>query len=300
MTVLRPLLGQLARSQKQERDRIEHELSTSGATKLKRENKTELVGQTQLLHVRQRRLVMLVQQHRRLVDKIGSSVMRKDQPLKSHKDSRCGSLMMSLSTTGEKEGDGYSTFHKTLEMTDAKLQGNTVASTRGISSIITQDGATIDLTTVVMKHKDPPGGSSSGIGKKQKTSSVFRAQYKDTVTVHDSGGDGNSKTFPDGKTMTCELWGISEDSEMCCSKMAQNRSTIIVSSNANIQPTCSLTAAATTANNVSQPRLTSTSAATCRELTTSSTSRPEGSSQQTLVPPAVVWKPQPVTTGPSM
>jgi len=151
-----------------------------------------------------------------------------------------------------------------------------------------------------MKHKDPPGGSSRGIGKKQKTSSVFRAQYKDTVTVHDSGGDGNSKTFPDGKTMTCELWGISEDSEMCCSKMTQNRSTIIVSSNANTQPTCSLTAAATTANNVSQPLLTSTSAATCRELTTSSTSRPEGLSQQTLVPPAVVWKPQPVTTGPSM
>ena len=309
LTVLRPLLGQLTRSQKQERDRIERELSTSGATKLKRVNKTELVGQTQLLHVRQRRLVMLVQQHRRLVDKIGSSVTTKDQPMKTHEDSRCGTLIMSFLNTQEKEGDGYSAFHKTPQMTDAKQRGNAIAS-----PITTQDGATIDLTTMATKHKDPPDGSSSGMGKKQKTSSVFRAPYKDTVAVHGSGGDENTKTFSDGMTMTCELWGISEDSEMCChgnlgrnsprcfpmtlgtqsSKMAQNRSTVVESSNAISLPACTQTAAATPADNASQ----SISAATCRQMTTSSIGRPDGLSQQTLIPAAVVsWKPQP---GPSM
>ena len=196
LTALRPLLAQLSRSQKQERDRIEQELTTT----LKKASKVLLVRETQLLHERQRRLVTLVHQYRRLVEGVGTVKTESQQRKAGQSES-----LKSLPSVERKDG-------KVTESASGKIQTE-IPVTSGVKSA-TQDGAT-NVSIIAAKNKSPPDDTSSCVAKKQRTSLKFEVPLKVVATRNvDRGNDGNSAVFPEGKTLSDVLRVISENSEI--------------------------------------------------------------------------------------
>ena len=292
LTALRPLLAQLSRSQKQERDRIERELTTSGATTLKKASKVLLVRETQLLHERQRRLVTLVHQYRRLVEGVG--VLNTESESQQLKAGQSESLKSLPSVEGK---DG-----KVTESASGKSETETPVTSGGKSA--PQDVAT-NVSIIAVKNKSPPDDTTSScVAKKQRTSLKFEVPLKVVATRDvDRSNDGNSAVFPEGKTLSDVLRVISENSEIRgLANMGRGapqchlvklvpqsnvsilkRSSSVASCSAPVPPSRILPVAATTVRSICHPQLELMGAVTSRYINQSVGTGPQASRPATVV-----------------